>query len=663
MTPPSQESSDSTCTRTLTQPRHVISTAIPPDPLDTWPEKQDVNDVKTKVRLRPDQIKKGYPSTLIVIRDDKSRDRILVPKCQRQRLVVKEHETMLHVDGTRVHHELSRKYYWPNMIKQIKEICKACQSCQAAKVRRQQLSAAFEQANIEDLPLPRQAYGIDFYGHTHGEILVALDLCTREVSLWFLPDRKMEGVAKALLSGIIFQKGVPLIFVNDEAQEFVGGVVHSMNRYLGIKQVTTGGHNPRSNANVERFMQHLTSCLTKCDDTQYRNVKDYLPAIAFAHNTAFNSAINCTPFEAGHGLRARTITEARASPRLQITAEEGTGLQEPDHKWESTIFNKVCKLAERLAEDAQRHSQWHKRMNAHNLNQSGKVISDKPLVKGDKVYFYRPPSQQEVLKRGRKAKHLMHYQGPAIITGSIEGRKRQYEIEYNGKRYKRDISMLIPEQTMLTIDVTTFDVTDSRESKTKPKLHTNGAELHEEDLILCKTDLTDTEWYLAEINKIYPDEIEIIYFTTPIKVVEKFIEQSIEQKSENLRSARFRKTWFIRDGKNAGKGTIKAPFPSNPELRLWTGRLPKSEVNELILANSIKLSPQGYLSKDSIDIAIKLSIPFASMQTIDDEEEHLQGLRQANALFTYAERTLCTCAQCALCFTTKQTKQTDKPGH
>ena len=53
--------------------------------------------------------------------------------------------------------------------------------------------------------------------------------------------------------------------------------------------------------------------------------------------------------------------------------------------------------------------------------------------------------------------------------------------------------MLTPEQTMLTIDITTFDVTDSRESETKPKLHTNGAELHEEDLILCKTDLADTE--------------------------------------------------------------------------------------------------------------------------------------------------------------------------
>ena len=102
--------------------------------------------------------------------------------------------------------------------------------------------------------------------------------------------------------------------------------------------------------------------------------------------------------------------------------------------------------------------------------------------------------------------------------------------------------MLILEQTMLMIDVATLNVTDSRESGAKPKLHTNGAELHEEDLILCKTDLTDTEWYLAEINKIYSDEVEIIFFTTPIKVVENYIEQSMEQRSENLRSARFWKT-------------------------------------------------------------------------------------------------------------------------
>ena len=70
------------------------------------------------------------------------------------------------------------------------------------------------------------------------------------------------------------------------------------------------------------------------------------------------------------------------------------------------------------------------------------------------------------------------------------------------------------------------------------------------------------------------------------KVVENYIEQSIERRSKNLRSTRFRKTWFIQDGKNDGKGTIKAPSPSNPELRLWTRRLPKSELDRLILANN-----------------------------------------------------------------------------
>ena len=57
---------------------------------------------------------------------------------------------------------------------QFKEICKACKICQEAEVHRKNLSATFRQADEKDLPLPRQAYGIDFYGHEKGEILVAV---------------------------------------------------------------------------------------------------------------------------------------------------------------------------------------------------------------------------------------------------------------------------------------------------------------------------------------------------------------------------------------------------------------------------------------------------------------------------------------------------------
>ncbi len=55
------------------------------------------------------------------------------------------------------------------------------------------------------------------------------------------------------MTGLILQKGVPLTFRNDEASEFVKGVVAAMNRYLGIVQVTTGSHNPRRYRNQTKL--------------------------------------------------------------------------------------------------------------------------------------------------------------------------------------------------------------------------------------------------------------------------------------------------------------------------------------------------------------------------------------------------------------------------
>jgi hypothetical protein len=436
---PSSETQSTECQRTLNHPLHTISTALPPLLIEKWASIQDPEDIPSNMmRVTKQEINKGLPLGLIILQDKKGHKRILVPKCQRIALTRMEYETMLHLKGNRVHHELSRSYFWPNMAEEIKLLCSSCSVCQKALVQRQNLSATFRQADEKDLPLPRQAYGIDFYGHEKGEILVAADLCTREATLWFLPNRKQKNVARALMTGLILQKGVPLTFRNDEASEFVKGVVAAMNRYLGIVQITTGSHNPRSNAVVERFMQHLNGCLTKCDDTQYNNMRDYLPAIAFAHNTAFNSAINCTPFEAGHGLRARTITEARAGPRLQIIAEGGMEISELDKTWEKSIFPKVLKLAERLASEAQRQSQWHKRMNAHNLNESGANVDEKGFNPGDRVYFYKPPTQQEIARRGRKAKHLAHYHGPALVQSKVDGRDRQYNITYDGKQFQTE---------------------------------------------------------------------------------------------------------------------------------------------------------------------------------------------------------------------------------
>ncbi len=121
------------------------------------------------------------------------------------------------------------------------------------------LHEIFAEADANQLPLPRQKYGIDFHGHVKGEILVAIDLMTREVCLWFLTNRKQESVYEALLSGLVFVKGVPLEFRSDSPSDLImSGLVSAMNHYcLGVEQIITGGYKPRGNAIVRRFMHIL----------------------------------------------------------------------------------------------------------------------------------------------------------------------------------------------------------------------------------------------------------------------------------------------------------------------------------------------------------------------------------------------------------------------
>ncbi len=162
------------CVRTVTHPAHVISATMSPisEPIATWPNKQNVNDILKDMALIPENHKrKQWPPKLIVLKDEKNRERILVPACQRVALRKTEHETMLHQDGRRVHYELSRKHYWPKMLENIKSICKACPKCQNGKIRRQQLSAEFEQAQKK-------------ISHYHDKHMASISMVTQMEKYW-----------------------------------------------------------------------------------------------------------------------------------------------------------------------------------------------------------------------------------------------------------------------------------------------------------------------------------------------------------------------------------------------------------------------------------------------------------------------------------------------
>ena len=135
----------------------------------------------------------------------------------------------------------------------------------------------FNPASQKELLLPRQRYGIDFYGVHNSEILVMVNLFSRETMLEFLPNRKMERVCQAIMKRIIFSRGVPDVICSDNAPELMQGIVRQVCQYLDITQMVTGGHNPRGNAICERVNQTLGAMIRKLSDLDYKDLRNFPP--------------------------------------------------------------------------------------------------------------------------------------------------------------------------------------------------------------------------------------------------------------------------------------------------------------------------------------------------------------------------------------------------
>ncbi len=89
-------------------------------------------------------------------------------------------------------------FFFPDtrMDRDIERACKACTHCQSGKMRREKIKSEFDALAPQSKAGPRQHYDMDFYGLAKCEILVIVDLFTRETILQWLPTRRQEKVHK-----------------------------------------------------------------------------------------------------------------------------------------------------------------------------------------------------------------------------------------------------------------------------------------------------------------------------------------------------------------------------------------------------------------------------------------------------------------------------------
>jgi hypothetical protein len=174
------------------------------EPIKLWIgkqlENQDISPATLKTVIKADD---NYPDGLLAIPSTKGGSpRLIVPVAAQENLIKQVHLDIHHQSHRKVQNILYPLYWWPRMDRDIERVCKACSHCQAGKMGRERIKSEFDALAPQSKAGPRQHYGMDFYGLAKGEILVIVDLYTRETILQWLPTRKQEQVAQTILSNI-----------------------------------------------------------------------------------------------------------------------------------------------------------------------------------------------------------------------------------------------------------------------------------------------------------------------------------------------------------------------------------------------------------------------------------------------------------------------------
>jgi hypothetical protein len=244
-------------------------------------------------------------------------------------------------------------------------------------------------------------------------------------------------------------------------------------------------------------------------------------------------------------------------------------------------------------------------MISNKLSQTGKSINYEALNPGAKVYFYKPPSAQEVLERGWKAKHLDHYTGPATILRAIG--TRSFVLQYTDAKgetrtYQRDASMvsLVPPKEV-KVDPS-IPVTNS----TPPHLHRSLklSPIEEGEYVIIKDTKDAKSWYCAQVLEKLPDRIKVSYYTTTTPALANHAKAPYNERFSRVQEAIFLKTWAL----PTGEATTSDPLISRRKSKLWTELVPLKFLDDVLLVRDVGLTALGSLTPATNVLVANLKI-------------------------------------------------------
>ena len=291
---------------------------------------------------------------------------------------------------------ISKRFYWPQMKRDIREYIRTCPVCMRAKHDNQRPAGLLQPLPVPNHPWEQHTMDLllklPMSDDGHDAAIVFVDRFTKSV-VWEPCTKTItaEGVARIHLKSVIRHHGVPSVIVSDRDPRLTSGFWEELQRLVGTSlKMSTRGH-AETDGQSENSIKTMLRMLRSYIEANPKNWDKLLCMAEFAYNSSVQASTGFTPFFAMYGRE----------PKLPIDTMLPT-----ERKSVEELITNIHSAMDLIKQNLHRAQQ-------HQCRVANKRRRDVHYAVGDKVLLR---SNLFTLKMPKSKKVMPPYVGPFTVT-------------------------------------------------------------------------------------------------------------------------------------------------------------------------------------------------------------------------------------------------------
>ena len=231
-----------------------------------------------------------------------------------------------HFDIDKTRELVSRKYYWPNLKKDVESYVRGWDVCLTSKAVPHK-----PYGDLQSLPILTHQWknlsidfvtglslSVDWKGNSYNSILVIVDRLTKMVH--YKPVKvtiDTPGLAEVILDMVVWYHGLLDLIVTDKGSFINSKFWSSLCYFLDIKQRLSTAFYPQTNSQNKQQNSTIEAYLRVFVNFEQNDWARLLPIAKFAYNNAKNASTGHTPFKLNCGYHPWILYEEDVNFRSQ----------------------------------------------------------------------------------------------------------------------------------------------------------------------------------------------------------------------------------------------------------------------------------------------------------------------------------------------------------